>query len=835
MQDGDHAKVKILIVDDKPANIVSLEAILDNADYHLVTATSGVEALKLLLDHDFAVILLDVMMPEMDGFDVARLVRQRSRAAMTPIIFLTAIATDFRYLQAGYAVGAVDYLQKPLDPAIVKAKVAVFAELHRRAERIKQQEAQLREIQRAEQERRIAEVQRAGERHYRELAEALPQIIFTADPDGNVTYFNTRWFDYTGLGPEDGLTQAARRRVIHPDDLATYDSSWENALASASSTEVEMRLREARSGAYRWHLCRARVERNGDGDPVGWLGTLTDIHEQKRAERSQRFLADSTTLMASSYNYEETLARLAGAVVDGFADYCLVDLLLPGTPFRRIVRARTGAGDPDLWLADACTRDEAYRLGARSLKYGPVLLSPADDAIAVPAGAGPSPDFKPTSLVSAPVVLRGDVVGAITWLGLSGRCRLDRADFDLAVETSRHVALALENILLYREAQETNRRKDEFLAILSHELRTPLNAVLGWTELTKLETVDQKVVESLGVIERNAKSLSQLVADLLDVSRIITGKLELSRVPVELRSFLTDVIATVQPLADEKRIELSLQLPTRGSIMQGDVDRLRQVMWNLLVNAIKFTPDGGRVQLTMLCTPTKVRITVEDSGPGIAPELLPYVFDRFRQADSSSTRKHGGLGLGLAIVRHIVELHGGEVRARSSGAGQGAQFTVELPILDQDERRTVPASAPPDRGALCGLEGTTVLLVDDDPSSRMLAATFLKHSGATVRTAGSVREAMNSVHQDVPDVVLTDIGMPEEDGFVLLSNLRRFQSETGRAIRMAALTAYASNQDAERALEAGFEVYLTKPINATELVAAIGRLRGPTLGAEIIN
>lgn len=823
--------VNILIVDDRVANIVSLEAILASPDYNLITATSGAEALKYVLKHEFAVILLDVMMPEMDGFEFARLVKQRAKLSMTPIIFLTAIATDFRYLQEGYAVGAVDYLQKPLEPAMVQAKVAVFAQLFRRKEQIKVSEARLRELQKVEKERELVAALKVEERHYQELADALPEMVFTASLDGRVTYFNRRWYSYTGLSYEQSTNELSRLEVIHPDDRDDYESSWLRARLEGTTQEVELRFREASTGAFKWHLCRALPEFNSSGAIVGWLGTLTDIHKQKRLEMGQRFLADASIILSSSYNQELTLSKIAAGLEEKFVDRCIIAIAGSDGVFKQI--SAQGVSSKTF------TRKEVVRSGALCLKKGcPILVSDTTGLPVVNEFTFHDGE-KHTTLISTPIYLNGDIAGVISCVGRNGGRVLDQIDLELISELARHCAIALENASLYEDSQDANRRKDEFLAILSHELRTPLNAVLGWTEIVKRETTDETTKESLDIIERKAKTLSQLVADLLDVSRIITGKLELVKAPIEMHAFIQQIISTVMPLADSKKLRLKFEVRSSAVFAAVDQSRLQQVLWNLLVNAIKFTPDGGEILVTLSDTGTAegFKIIVSDNGMGIKQELMPYIFDRFRQADSSTTRHYGGLGLGLAIVKHIVELHGGQVAAFSKGDGQGSSFVISIP-KDLDAVNIVHSIPHKSLFGAERLDGTSVLVVDDDPGARAVAATFLKRSGATVRVASSVFEALQSIEKDQPDIVLTDIGMPEQDGFELIRQLQAYQQETGRVVRTAALSAYASAEDASRAHAAGFEVYLTKPINGNELVTAMKRLSTrvcPSPGSDILN
>lgn len=389
------------------------------------------------------------------------------------------------------------------------------------------------------------------------------------------------------------------------------------------------------------------------------------------------------------------------------------------------------------------------------------------------------------------------------------------------------------------EAENANRLKDEFLATLSHELRTPLNAILGWSQILQSRTLDAtEAKQALKTIERNAKSQSQLIDDILDVSRIITGKLRLDVQAVDLPNVLAAAIDAARPAAEAKSIRLQVLLDPQAGPISGDPDRLQQVIWNLLSNAVKFTPKGGRVQLRLERVNSHVEIVVSDTGRGIEAEFLPHVFDRFRQSDGSMTRRHGGLGLGLAIVRQIVELHGGTVSVESAGAEQGATFTVNLPLLPMrrepasDATRVYPAvetnlglDCPPE------LSDLRVLLVDDKADSRDLLNLVLDSCGAKVTTTSSAAEALATIKREKFDVLISDIGMPEEDGFSLIKKIRELPDEQGGDIPAIALTAYARSEDRVQALRAGFQMHIAKPVEPSELIVATanlaGRLRNP--------
>ncbi|HZT60303.1 MAG TPA: hybrid sensor histidine kinase/response regulator [Pyrinomonadaceae bacterium] len=376
------------------------------------------------------------------------------------------------------------------------------------------------------------------------------------------------------------------------------------------------------------------------------------------------------------------------------------------------------------------------------------------------------------------------------------------------------------------EAEAVNRAKDVFLATLSHELRTPLTAILGWVRILHDKSADAEISRhGLEVIERNAEAQYQLIRDLLDVSRIISGKLQLNTRQIGLAPVVEAALDSVRQAADAKSIRLGAEYDDETDLVTGDPDRLQQVIWNLLSNAIKFTPKGGSVGVRVGRHGSDVRVSVSDTGQGISPEFLPHVFERFRQADGSTTREHGGLGLGLAIVRHLVEQHGGRVSAESDGEQRGSTFSIDLPIAavktPAREAEGRPDSKRPPAGAALALGGVRVLVVDDNPDARELLTLVLGGAGAEVTAAASAAAALELLQQAEVDVLISDIGMPTEDGYALIGQAR---SLTARRTPSVALTAYASEEDRRRALAAGFDAHITKPVEPAELVSVLAGL-----------
>ncbi len=434
------------------------------------------------------------------------------------------------------------------------------------------------------------------------------------------------------------------------------------------------------------------------------------------------------------------------------------------------------------------------------------------------------------SLLGVPILFEGSVIGVLHVGTLQPR-QFDRQDAQLLQIVADRIGLGIEYERLYREAEETSRLKDEFLATVSHELRTPLTPILAWVSQLRRRQLDPaRTARALEAIERSARVQARLIDDLLEVSRIIGGKLRLDLRPMRLASAIEAAIEAMRPAAAAKNIRVVTSLDPRIELIWGDPERLQQVVWNLVSNAIKFTPEGGRVDVRLECVDSHLELTVRDTGRGIAPEFLPYLFERFRQADPSSTRALGGLGLGLAIVRHLVELHGGTVEAESAGEGKGTTVRVRMPfrVATHDasgpERAHDVARETPAGGELAPLGGLRVLVVDDEPDTCDVLEAVLREAGAEVRTCRSAAAALAEIETWWPDVLLSDIGMPGEDGYALIRSIRVQEAQHGRAIAAVALTAYARLEDRRKALSAGFQMHVPKPIDGDELIAVVARV-----------
>ena len=475
---------------------------------------------------------------------------------------------------------------------------------------------------------------------------------------------------------------------------------------------------------------------------------------------------------------------------------------------------------PEALLFDSANENPNVAVSPSLMKTAPLSIAGRPWTVSVTA----QPVFVGTSARLVPIIF-GLGIGISVLLFL-----LTRAEAQAGAESER---IARDLRQSEEALQVASRAKDEFLATLSHELRTPLNAILGWARMLRLGHLEEsRRVTALEVIERNARAQVQLIEDLLDVSRIITGKLRLDMKPIAVNPVVEEAVNTVRPSADAKGVRLICQTdPDVGAIFAAP-DRLQQIIWNLLSNAIKFTPAGGLVELRAARVGKTVRLTVRDTGVGIQPAFLPHVFERFRQADSTTTRSHSGVGLGLAIVRHLVELHGGTISAASEGEGKGATFTVTFPV-----RETVNAAPAEDRGFVSGgeldyagrsLTGLRVLVVDDEQDARDLAAQALAQHGARVDVACSVPEALEVLDRSSIDVIVTDLAMPGQDGFVLMQHLRHQGSPRFRFLPVIAVTAYARSEDRERVMSEGFQGFMAKPVEFDRLAVMVAQLAGRT-------
>lgn len=670
--------VNILLVDDHPAKLLSYESILADTGENLIKASSGREALEQLLKNEFAVILVDVCMPDLDGFELASLIRGHPRYQKTAIILVSSVLVEDVDRLKGYDSGAVDYVSVPIVPEILRAKVGVFADLFRKTRELEtlNQELEHRVAERTAEIEASAALLRQSEERMR--------LALTAGGIQGWTW-DIRKNEFTWVTPTRESKPACQSygdflQAVHPEDRAIVQSAFGRAIGKTGEYAAEFRVRTGQE--EQWWLGRGTLLRDASGQPLSIAGININITDRKRAEE------------------ERTL-----------------------------------------------------------------LLRNAQEA--------------------------------------------------------------------RQEAEKANQLKDEFLASVSHELRTPLNAITGWAHMLESGELDPATqTKAVETINRNALLQTRLISDLLDVSRIVSGKLRLDLHPVDLPAVIQAALDTIRPAAAAKNIDINVTLNCQPKPFTGDPARLQQVAWNLLSNAVKFTSPNGHVQVRLENGGTQAELVVQDDGPGIPHEFLPYIFDRFRQADSSSTRPHRGLGLGLTIARHLVELHGGHILAMNQKEGSGAVFKVVLPLRAASAGAVSGFAAdravsPEDAMRLespSSLKGARVLIVDDEPDAREVLAMLLERGGADVMVAASAGDAYSILKRELPDALVADIEMPGEDGYGLIRRVRALPAERGGNTPALALTAYASTSDRLKLLEAGFHKHLPKPVRPPELLAVISGL-----------
>jgi PAS domain S-box-containing protein len=781
---------------------------------------------------------------------------------------LSALAADFFLMDppltltfASLSMG----VQTALFAGIGGFMSLLIEKLHQARRRV--EAAALESLRRTEEVRRVEGAARESEERFRIMADKAPVLIWMAGPDRLRDWFNRPWLEFRGRTMEqelgDGWTEG-----VHPEDLQSYLDLYNASFDARREFSMEYRLRR-HDGEYRWILAKG-IPRFGPGGLEkfeGFIGTCLDITDRRNAEEELRLVLSrherdrqelevmnriGQTLLA-----EMDLERLVQAITD---EATAVTRAQFGSFFYNVVRP--GQESYTLYTLSGVPREAfaGFPMPRNTKVFGPTFkgegVMRSDDITRdfrygknPPYNGMPEGHLPVRSYLAAPVVSRsGEVLGGL-FFGHHETGVFTEQDERVVSGIATQAAVAIDKVNLYRqtsaareEAEAANRSKDEFLATVSHELRTPLNAILGWAQLLRGDGMDpEKGRRGLETIVRNAKLQTQLIDDLLDVSRIISGQMRLDVRPLEMVPVIEAALEAVRPAAEARQIQLRRVLDPLAGPVAGDPARLQQVVWNLLSNAVKFTPKGGKVEVRLERVNSHVEVIVADNGLGIDADFLPQVFDRFRQRDASTTRRHSGLGLGLAIVRHLVELHGGTVRVKSPGEGRGSTFTVLLPVsvahlTPMDGTRVHPTAEATDASACqedptLNLKGIRVLVVDDEPDARETLQQILEHCDAEVRTAGSAAEALAVLETWQPHVLLSDIGMPGEDGYSLMRRVRELPPERGGRTPAAALTAFARGEDRRRALLAGFQMHVAKPVEVQELAAVVANLARGTAGA----
>ncbi len=765
-------RASVLLVDDSPANLLALRAVLDNLDLDFVEARSGEEALRHLETQDFAVVLLDVQMHGLDGFETARLIRARDRSRHTPIVFVTGRCDDPLSVEQAYSLGAVDYLIKPILPVVLRAKVAGFVDLFRKGERIRQMERQ-----------RAEEALRQSEERFSHFMQHLPGLAWIKDLQGRYVYANDaalRIFQR----PRAELYGQTDEQVFPPDTAAQFRNNDQAALASPAGMQViETLLHD--DGVVHHSLVSKFPIPGPDDRPALVGGMAIDVTEHMRTR---------AVLEESEQRFRQ-LAEHVSAVFR-ITDPHKPEVLYVSPAYEQVWGrpCRSLYEQPRSFL-DAIHPDDRTRVAGETLARHV-------------RGEQSDVEYR---------VVRPD--GSVRWVRDRG--------FPIHDPAGRvyRVAGIAEDVTDWKEAQqalrEADRRKDEFLAMLAHELRNPLAPIRNAVQVMRLLGLnDPHFQRARDLIERQVLHLTRLVDDLLDVSRITRGKIALRLEPVDLAAIVSRAVETSRPLIEANRHQLTLALFAGPVRVVADPTRLEQVFVNLLNNAAKYSERGCSIWVTGERQDSDVLVRIRDTGFGIPAEVLPRIFDLFAQADRTLDRSQGGLGIGLTLVRSLVELHGGTVEAHSEGPGKGSEFVVRLPAVE--EASTSGKQAEP--GAAVANDGPplSILVVDDNADAADSLAWLLRRWGHEVRTAHDGLAGLKEALAHRPQIVLLDIGLPGLDGYEVA---RRLRVELGRQALLVAVTGYGQEEDRRLAEEAGFDAHLTKPADPGVLERLLAGVR----------
>ncbi len=685
-----------------------------------------------------------------------------------------------------------------------------------------------------------------SEKKFSALAEGVPQLVWMAEADGFIFWYNRNWYEYTGKKPAD-MEGWGWQSVHDPEILPQVMKRWQASIETGERFEMEFPLKGA-DGNFRWFLTRVNPLRDSENRIIRWFGTNTDIDRQRRIDRRNRFVIEIDEAVRPLETPEEitlTLARKLGEHLG--ADRCAYaeveadenHFYIPGD----FTRDDTASIVGHFSMADFGA--EVLRRMRENLPYVVNDVNTDSQVTESDLAAYRATDI--CAVICVPLHKNGRFSACMAVHQKTPREWLPEeielvsfvaSRFWESIERARiikslHESLSREKEAR-RQAENANRLKDEFLATVSHELRTPLNAILGWSSMLQAGMTNEELRRRADeTIYRSAQAQAQLIEDLLDVSRIISGNLRIQNLPVNLSAVVESSIETLRPASEAKSIRLEISIDDKPCRISGDAQRLQQIVWNLISNAIKFTPELGTVSVKLGSENSHARLIVEDNGKGIEAEFLPYIFERFRQEDGSTTRRHGGLGLGLAIVRNLTELHGGAISAASAGAGAGAAFTVRFPLLSEEQSNVNPPkreSAKDDTikaaESVRSLEGLRILLVDDEADTLELLELVLQSEGAIVRVAESAAKAFEIFKMWQPDVLISDIGMPDEDGYSLIKKIRQLPDDRGGTTPAIAMTAYGRDEDRLRVLDSGFHQFVAKPAEPFGLVTVILNLRG---------
>jgi PAS domain S-box-containing protein len=661
--------------------------------------------------------------------------------------------------------------------------------------------------------KRAEEALRASEQRFRLLAKTIPSMIWTAAPDGTITYANDRWFEYCGLTPSHSGDDWPEL-VVHPDDRERCREAWSRARRDGTEYAIEVRHRRY-DGAYRWFVTRAVPLRDDAERVEQWFGITTDIEDRKRAEQTSHFLAEVSTSLSELTDDEGTLSRVARIAVTDFADWCRVDLQQVDGSLRTLALTHR---DPQreqfaLTLAQRyAARATDAHWPMRVVKTGePEWIPRVNDQLLQELARDDEHlrlirELGLVSVISVPLKSRHRTLGALTFATAESGRIYDTSDLTAAEDLAHRTVIAMENANLLKALQGSDRRKDEFLAMLAHELRNPLAPIRNAVQIFRVKSPPVPELRwATEVIDRQAEQMARLVDDLMDVSRITRGNIELRREIVDLRRVVNTALEASRPLIEKWNHAMTVTMPDEPVWLDADPTRLAQVLLNLVNNSAKYTEHGGNIALSVRRRGDEALITVSDDGIGIPQEMLPRIFDMFTQLDRSRERSEGGLGIGLTLVQRLVEMHGGVVEARSEGEGKGSEFVVRIPVAADASHQ--PPGVP---GTPLSPRPRRILVVDDNRDAAHTLAKLLSMLGNDVTTAHDGVEAVGAAATFRPDVVLLDLGLPRLNGYDVARKIRA--QEGGSGILLVALTGWGQARDRERTGAAGFDHHMTKPV-----------------------
>lgn len=659
-------KINILVVDDRPEGLLAVQAVLDSPGYNVVTATSGNEALRRLLTDDFAVILMDVQMPVMNGFETASIIKTRDKSRDIPIIFMSAINQDEQYVYQGYNVGAVDYILKPFDPFILRSKVAFFVDFFRKKKKIEEQTKRLHESEMKLQAQKIDRLEFESLRRYQTLADSIPHLVFRIKEDGHIEYSNKSWLEYTGI-PQKSLERFTWDDIVHKEDVEHLKTTFNEK--NHEEKEVECRIVN-RFGEFRWHLLKIQPEfLSNEKMPNSWLGTATDIEDRKRDEVAQKFLSDAGELLVSTLDPVEVIRKISDAAIPYLGDWCAFDLLdESSTDELAIIRHRDKKMEAETKeLHNSYFHDPDNKSGVTA------LIESGQDYFRDRVDGG--------NFISVPLKNKDKVFGVMTFVYSVSQRKFTDRDVSTILDLGKRISLALENASLYKISQNAIEARNDFMSIASHELNTPITSLkLQLQMIKKAITLSKNGVFPIDRFQKSVESsvkqvnrLINLVSILLDVTRIQSGKFAFHFSEFNANDLLSEIVERHLEIIEDSGCHIDVR--AEGNIeVFWDRTRIEQVVTNLLTNAIKYAP--GKIQLEMQEEDQNVVITIKDCGKGIPPKKLEKIFDRFERATNQETVT--GLGLGLFIVKQITEGHSGRVEVESV-VDHGTTFRVILP------------------------------------------------------------------------------------------------------------------------------------------------------------